>query len=126
MIKVQMFKDMGRGIVATQGIPKNTVIMECEILVLSESDTKVVNQTDLQYYTFKYNETQDCLVLGLGEIFNHDDTPNVNYQLVEKDGRKMMVFTTIRDIYRQDQLFIDYTEDVKVDTSGYINNPSMI
>ena len=100
-------------------IRANCLIMECELLVLSESDTAAVNCTDLQFYTFKYNDTQDCLVLGHGEIFNHDSSPNVGYKLAEIDGRKVMQFYALTDIEPYSQLFIDYSADTKVDTTAY-------
>ena len=117
---------MGRGVQALTYIPEGNYVMVCELLVLSEGDTKVVNTTELQHYTFKFNESQDCLVLGLGEIFNHSDTPSVSYKLIDKDGRKMMAFTALRTIFAGEQLFIDYNADTKVDVSSYIAAKSMV
>jgi hypothetical protein len=79
MIEVKTSPEMGRGIYAEKTISQGEVIMRCEILVLSKIDTPIVNLTDLSFYTFTFNEEQDCLVLGLGEIFNHDDQPNVEF-----------------------------------------------
>jgi len=112
---------MGRGLYATQDINKGELIFVAELLVLSETDTKLVNLTDLQYYTFKYNEKQDCLVLGDGEIFNHADQPNVGYQLVKhaSEDRQIMLFHAIQDVKQGDQLMIDYAADTKVDASKY-------
>jgi hypothetical protein len=121
-IAVKMFDGMGRGIVARHDILRGDVVELAEILVLSEEDTVKVNQTDLQYYTFKYNDKQDCLVLGLGEIFNHSDKPNVLFTLVDSImGYKMMLFEAMDDIKAGDQLFIDYGSDVTVDTTQYVN-----
>lgn len=112
-------KEFGRGLYASKLIKAGEIITECELLVLNEQDTRIVNTTDLQYYTFKYNETQDCLVLGQGEIFNHSDTANVDYELVDYDGRKVMQFVSKRDILENEQLFINYTQDCKVDADKY-------
>lgn len=112
-------QEFGRGLYARELIQPGQVIMECELLVLSPGDTIKVNETDLQYYTFKYNETQDCLVLGDGELFNHDNNPNCIYELVEKDGRKFMRFTAIKKIMPIEQIFIDYQADTKVKVSDY-------
>ena len=125
-LKVSMFEGMGRGVEAMTAIKADSIIAVCELLVLSQDDTVKVNQTDLQYYTFKYNELQDCLVLGLGEIFNHSDMPNTRYEIKGIDGRDMMVFTTLRDIEAGEQLFTDYNADVKVNMYDYIKCNSMI
>jgi SET domain-containing protein len=122
---VQMIDGMGRGIIAERDIKRGEVITNCELLVLSPEDTVKVNETDLKWYTFTFNaETkQDCLVMGDGEIFNHDDDANVLYGLIEFNGRKLMGFQACRDIKRGEQLFIDYGADVKkVDIEGYTIN----
>lgn len=126
MIKITTDTIMGRCLVAERPIPAGMVIMQCELLVLSEVDTPLVNETDLKYYTFKFNETQDCLVLGLGEIFNHSSAPNVSYELVDLNCRKVMQFRAIKDVCAGEQLFIDYQADVQVNTEGYINTKSLV
>lgn len=126
LFKIGYSESMGREVIAIKTIPKGTLIELCEILILSESDTIAVNKTELQWYTFKFNSTQDCLVLGNGEIFNHSDKPNVKYELIHKNGRMMMQFIALKDIPAFSQLFIDYSADTNVLTSGYINNKSLI
>lgn len=106
-------KEMGRELHAKREFKKGDLIFSCEILVLSEADTIKVNQTDLKYYTFTFNDKQDCLVLGDGEIFNHSDTPNVEYDLVDFNDRKLMYFFAIKDIEANEQLFIDYNADIQ-------------
>lgn len=119
---VKNTEEYGRGVYARQKHFSDSLVEVCELLVLSQIDTPIVNSTDLKYYTFKYNENQDCLVLGIGEIFNHSDTPNVKYELKDIGGRKMMVFTALRTIEQDEQMFIDYNSDVEVDTSKYTVN----
>jgi len=115
-------EEMGRGLYALYNLQPGKILFTAELLVLSEQDTKTVGTTDLQYYTFKYNETQDCLVLGDGEIFNHSEVPNIGYKLMDFDGRKVMAFYTLSQIEKDEQLFIDYAADVKVDAGQYTKN----
>lgn len=111
--------EFGRGLYACHEIPANTLLFTAELLVFNPKDTIKVNETDLKWYTFKYNENQDCLVLGDGEIFNHSDIPNVSYKLIDFDSRKVMAFHTTRPIETHEQLFIDYSADVQVETKEY-------
>lgn len=120
-IRIDQSLEMGREVRANVLLPRGLVIENCELLVLSPDDTIKVNETDLKYYTFKYTDKQDCLVLGIGEIFNHDVIPNVSYSIISQHGRDMMQFKALRDISIGEQLFIDYTSDVNVDSSEYIN-----
>lgn len=126
MYQIKMTQKYGRGLYATKTIKKGTVIAICELLVLSALDTMLIEHTELKYYTFKYNELQDCLVLGDGEIFNHSDKQNVNYFLKSKGKRKLMHFVAIRDIKKGEQLFIDYNFDTQVNPEKYIKNASLI
>lgn len=123
---VKMTEDMGRGMFVTQSLLKGTIVCRCEILMLTPEDTIKVNTTELQHYTFKVNDLQDCLVLGNGEIFNHSDTPNVEYNLVTIDGRLMMEFKTLRPISGVEQLFIDYAADSNVNVQSYLNSKSLV
>jgi SET domain-containing protein len=112
-------EEFGRGLYASWEIQKDALLFKAELLVLSPSDTIQVNNTDLKYYTFKYNDTQDCLVLDNGEIFNHSDSPNVSYRLVPHENRLVMEFRALRDIKPYEQLFIDYNADTRVNTNEY-------
>ncbi len=126
MFKVIVTPEFGRGLYATRAIDKGETVTLCEILVLSPEDTPKVNDTDLKYYTFVYNEKQDCLVLGHGEIFNHSDTPNVSFQLIDVNGRKMMQFKALEFISLDTQLFINYNQDTDVSVQDYIAQKSLV
>lgn len=126
MFQIKVTQEMGRGLYATKLIPAGTTVMQCELLVLSEFDTLVINRTELRHYTFVYNATQDCIVLGNGEMLNHSDIPNVSYMLTDFDGRKVMVFRALTDIPMGQQLLIDYGADLAVDTSKYIEQKSLM
>ncbi len=80
----------------------------------------MINQTELQFYTFKYSDKQDCIVLGDGELFNHSDEANIGYKLMDYDGRQVMVFYTLAPISRDAQLFTNYAQDVVVDVAEYV------
>lgn len=126
MVHVKVTEEMGRGVYADAPIKAGDTVMLCEILLLDEIDTFKVNSTALQYYTFKFNERQDCLVLGLGEIFNHDDAANVSYQLAFVDGRYMMQFKALTEIEADAQLFINYAADTTVNVESYKQNGSLV
>lgn len=63
------------------------------------------------------------LGFGLASYYNHDDDPNVDYEVcvlindvsdldtVACDCPAIIVFTALRDIKEGDELFIDYGED---------------
>ena len=126
---IKTSQEMGRGLYPLRTIYKGEIVSICEILVLSQNDTVKVNDTDLKFYTFKFNETQDCLVLGDGEIFNHADDSNVSYELVSHDEnfqtRYRMIFVAKRDIPPSEQLLINYSDDIQIDSNQYIAQQSL-
>ena len=126
-INITVSKKYGREVTSTKNIKKGTIVEMCELLVLSQQDTKLVNMTDLRYYTFVYDKEtgQDCLVLGSGEIFNHNEKPNVSYAIKEHNGRAMMIFTATKPIKKGKQLFIDYAADSAVKAQEYVNKNLM-
>lgn len=126
MYQIIFTQEYGRGLYATRDIKQGETISQCELLVLSSEDTKKVNETDLKYYTFIYNENQDCLILGDGELFNHNYMNNVNYNLIDFNGRKLMNFSAKIDISQGDQLFINYNDDTITCPENYLKNKSLI
>jgi SET domain-containing protein len=112
----------GRGVYAAYEINKGSILEKEELLVLSPEDTLKVNDTDLNMYTFKFNDTQDCLVLGKGELYNHSDDANVHYKLMWEYDRHVMVFYAVKPIQEGEQLFIDYSLDRDVNISTYNKN----
>lgn len=118
--------EYGRGLYATRQIYAGELIAVCELLVLSPVDTITLNRgTALEHYTFKFNDAQDCLVLGDGELFNHSFNPNVKYSLKPNRTRHVMVFQATRDIQPDEQLFIDYTSDSSIDINKYLSSKSL-
>ena len=114
LVHVMMTEQYGRGVFAMKNIDPIKLIESAEILVLNEHDTQLLNnQTELKDYTFTFDDKRDCLVMGIGEMFNHSDDPNVSYQLMSINGRFKMLFYTTRPIKAGEQLFIDYNADVK-------------
>lgn len=113
---IKTTKKYGRGVYAARNISKGETIEVCEILILSRADTIKIDKTDLKWYVFKYNDHQDCLVLGNGELFNHSNNANTSYILLDNK----MYFVSKKDIKKGRQLFTDYNQDAKVDTkTGY-------
>lgn len=129
-VYIELYPGMGRGLATFGGLQKGAFIMQCELLILNQGDTEAVNMTELKHYTFNFDGRQDCFCLGNGELFNHSDLPNVNYELknFEQNGhiRRVMTFTALRDIEAGEQLFIDYSADVKIDLNQYLNSKSMM
>ena len=113
LVSVDNFPGMGRGVVAREDIEQNTVIAEYELLILSTEDTKLISNTILATYTYTFNQetAQDCIALGEGSLFNHSDSPNIGYQIINKNEKSVLRISSLRKIQSGEQLFIDYGAD---------------
>ncbi len=123
---VMMTEQYGRAVFAMHDLPRGTWVEVADILVLNDTDTIVLKSTELDDYTFTFSDTQDCLVLGIGELFNHDDDANTIYELINLNGRFRMVFMLRKDVKKGDQLFIDYTADLRPNESKAAYKTNMI
>ncbi|NSL88061.1 SET domain-containing protein [Chitinophaga solisilvae] len=120
MIKPYLYidksKGKGRGVYTKERIPAGTRIETSPVLVLSNDDTGIVDQTKLHNYIFLWGvrETRSCIALGFCSIYNHDYDPNCEYEM-DFDAETMSIITR-REIKRGEELFINYNGDV-TDTS---------
>jgi len=110
-LTVENLPTFGRSVVASDYIDEGQCLEVNPVLPLSAEDTKLVNQTSLKFYTFVFDKDkgQDCLVMGLGELYNHSETPNVGYRL--NPVARTMEFYTLRPIAKGEQLFTNYRQD---------------
>lgn len=113
MVYINETLDMGRGVFAAQSFMPGQILFSAELIILSEIDTLMAQATDLRKYLFTYNEQQDCLVLGNGSLFNHDEAPNVGYRLGTEGSRTVMYFYALEPILANKQLFINYADDLR-------------
>jgi SET domain-containing protein len=92
----------GRGVFATRRFPKGELVERCPTLALPDSEVT----GRLGDYVFLSVTAGDVLVvLGYGMLYNHSETPNVEY-VQEKPSA--IEFLALRAIRPGDELTIDY------------------
>ncbi|MEY3348411.1 MAG: SET domain-containing protein [Bacteroidota bacterium] len=98
----------GRGVFATDDIPAGTTIEISPVIVMESVDRSYLDQTKLHDYIFEWNPAskQCCMGLGYISIYNHAYHSNCEYEMdFEND---LMEITTVRDIQKGEELFINY------------------
>jgi hypothetical protein len=116
MIKPYLYinktKEKGRGVFTKERIPAGTLIEVSPVLVLSNSDTQIVDKTKLHNYIFLWGvrETRSCIALGFCSIYNHDYEPNCEYEM-DFDADTMAIKTR-REIKKGEELTINYNGDI--------------
>jgi SET domain-containing protein len=95
----------GRGVFASETIPAGTVIEISPILELSPTERKEVEKTILYNYIFEWKDGA-CIALGYLSLYNHAYNANCDYEMEYETDT--MSITTLRDIEKGEELFINY------------------
>ena len=98
----------GRGVFTTKGLKKGTVLEKSPVIVLTEEERKIAEQTLLYHYLFEWgkDEKEAALALGYVSLYNHSYNANCEYEM--DFNKKIMTVKTVRDIQKGEELFVNY------------------
>lgn len=104
-------KAMDRGVFTKTALKKNTIIEIAPVIVMSNEDRKLLDQTHLHDYIFEWGEagTQCCMALGYVPLYNHSYHSNCEYEMDFK--KRLISIKTVRNIKEGEELFINYNGD---------------
>jgi SET domain-containing protein len=107
----------GRGVYTSENIDKGTVIEISPVIVMSNEERKLLDQTLLHDYIFEWGEEKDKCCIGLGyiSVYNHSYRASCEYEMPARmthsggdfENSLMRVKTT-RFIKAGEELFINY------------------
>lgn len=111
--------ECGREVYSNRTLSEGSLIESCPLIVLSEDDTETVKRMDLRHYTFAFNAKRDCIALGMGNLLNHSDDPNVDYRVEEcsyggKGVYPVLSYYALREISPHEPLRINYNKDAPI------------
>ena len=108
ILEIKKSPKRGRGIFATANIKAGVVIEISPVIVLSEKERKIIEQTLLFDYIFEWGENKKkaCVALGYVSLYNHNYEANCEYEMNFK--KKIMTITTVRNIKKGEELFVNY------------------
>jgi len=101
----------GRGVFTSEIIKPKTVIEIAPVIVMSNNDRVLIDQTLLHDYIFDWGEkrNQCCIALGYVSIYNHSYQSNCEYEMDYK--QELITIKTMRLIKAGEELFINYNGD---------------
>jgi len=101
----------GRGVFTSEIIKAKTIIEISPVIVMSNNDRVLLDQTLLHDYIFEWGEkrNQCCVALGYVSIYNHSYQSNCEYEMDYK--QELISIKTIRLIKAGEELFINYNGD---------------
>jgi hypothetical protein len=98
----------GRGIFTSKKIPAGKTIEISPVIVMSEQEKILLDQTLLHDYIFHWgkDEKQCCVALGYLSIYNHDYLSNAEYEM-DYSAASIRI-RTVREIKRGEEIFVNY------------------
>lgn len=102
---------MGLGVFTAENIPAGTLIEVAPVIVMSQEERKLLDQTRLHDYIFEWghNKDQCCMALGYVPIYNHSYQSNCEYEMDFE--RNQVEIRTVKEVRAGEQLFINYNGD---------------
>lgn len=98
----------GRGIFAIRNIEKGEFISEAPVIVISNTEWKLMRKSILSNYVFRWGEDKG-LALGYGSLYNHSYTPNARYYTnIENQS---IDFYAREDIQENEEITVNYNGD---------------
>jgi hypothetical protein len=107
MLKVIRVNGKGRGVITLDPILRGQLVESCPVIVMPESDILTGSILDSVVYLWHLGSPSTVAVcLGMGSLYNHSDTPNIDYtcELSCDEIR----FYTLRDIQAGEELTHNY------------------
>ncbi|HMF70801.1 MAG TPA: SET domain-containing protein-lysine N-methyltransferase [Flavitalea sp.] len=103
--------EMGKGVFTSENLAAGTVIEVSPVIVMSDADRKLIDQTLLHDYIFEWGEhvKQCCMALGYIPMYNHSYKSNCEYDMDYDE--ETMTIKTVRFVKAGEELFINYNGD---------------
>ena len=104
-------RNMGKGVFTSENLEAGTVVEISPVIVMSDLDRKLLDQTRLHDYIFEWGESirQCCMALGYIPMYNHSYKSNCEYDMDYDE--EIMTIKTVRFIKSGEELFINYNGD---------------
>ncbi len=104
--------EKGKGVFAKNHIKKGTKINIAHIILISNKEWDLIEDTVLSNYSFEWDdpnckgEYESAIALSVSQFINHSYNPNTKY--LYNYENKTIEFITIRDISKGEEISVNY------------------
>ncbi len=102
---------MGLGVFTSEDIAAGMVVEVAPVIVMSQEERKLLDQTLLHDYIFEWGEEekQCCMAVGYVPVFNHSYKSNCEYEMDFE--HEQITIKAVHEIKAGEELFINYNGD---------------
>lgn len=102
---------MGRGVFTAEDIAPGTVVEISPVIVMTNEERKLLDQTRLHDYIFEWGEEsqQCCMALGYVPVYNHSYQSNCEYEMDYEHNQ--ISIKAVRKVKAGEELLINYNGD---------------
>ena len=111
-IYITVTQQKGRGVFTKKSIKEDTVVEIAPVIVMSDEERKLLDQTLLHDYIFEWqpeDKNMCCMALGWIPIYNHSNFSNCEYFMNYEE--QTIFIKTVRLINAGEELTINYNGD---------------
>lgn len=112
MLEIRKSNISGRGVFATENIPKGTELC-CDVILIYKKEKHKLRHTGIDKYYFPWDRDHSSICFGFGSFLNHAEIPNLEVNRIDKINLKKY-FITLKDISKNEELFINYVGDSRI------------
>jgi SET domain-containing protein len=111
----------GKGVFAKKNIAKGVIIDIAYIILISNKDWDLIEETVLSNYSFEWDDPkckgkyESAISLSISQFINHSYKPNVNYRYNYRDNS--IEYFTIQDISKGEEITVNYNGDPSNDSA---------
>ena len=101
----------GRGVYTSEDIDKGVLVEVSPVIVMSQAERLLLDQTLLHDYIFEWGEQKDqcCMAMGYVPVYNHSYQSNCEYGMDYE--QQLISVTTVRPIKAGEELLVNYNGD---------------
>ncbi|MFP4311105.1 MAG: SET domain-containing protein-lysine N-methyltransferase [Nitriliruptoraceae bacterium] len=115
MFEVRSSARHGRGLFATEPIPRDTLLMHAPVLLISAEQREALQATIVDDYVYEWDDDGTAaLVLGVSSMCNHAEEPNAYLWLVP-DGPSAELVALV-DIAPGEEITVSYRAEAGPET----------
>lgn len=121
LVRVRPSPKHGLGVFAARDIPAGVVVHLAPVILVDDDDVQAIDQTALSglVYGWEVDGDMAAFALGIGSLFNHDQSPNCAYHRVDEGDLDTesgdvhpfdaLEYSTIRAVVEGEELTVDYS-----------------